>query len=153
MQGLNVLTFQLMSGTTKYYIMGCYIPPNDLTTLMHIEQAWLDCPRGCIPIVLGDLNINLATLRDEHNETVAKQVDAMNLVDMSSHFHQRRGKNSHGQWTWRMRRGRRWVSSKCDYILGRATNLGQFMCISVRLPFCHDSNHCALVAKICAGGG
>jgi hypothetical protein len=123
MRGLNVLSFLLVSGATRYYILGCYIPPNDLTTLTHIKQAWMACPKGCLPIVLGDLNTNLAAPRDEHDETIAEQVDTMNLVDMSSPFRQRRGNNSNGRWTWQMRRGRRWVSSQCDYILGRATNL------------------------------
>ena len=153
MRGPNVRSFLLVSGATRYYIVGCYIPPNNLTTLTHIKQAWMACPKGCLPIVLGDLNVNLAAPRDERDETIAEQVDAMNLVDMSSRFCQRRGKNSHGRWTWRMRRGGRWVSSQCDYFLGRATDLGRFWRVSVRLPFCHDSDHRALVAKIRAGGG
>jgi hypothetical protein len=66
-------------------------------------------------------------------------------------FCHRCGIDSWGQWR-RMRRGRCWVSSQCNYILGRATNLGRFQHISVRMPFCHDSNHRALVTKICAGG-
>ena len=120
---------------------------------MHIKQAWMACPKGCLLIMLGDLNVNLAAPRDKRDETIAEQVDAMNLVDMSSRFCQRRGKNSHGQWTWRMRRGGRWVSSQCDYFLGRATDLGRFRRVSVRLPFCHDSDHRALVAKkLCRGG-
>ena len=105
LQGPNVLSFQLVSGATRYYIVGCYIPPNNLTTLTHIEQAWMACPKGCLPIMLGDLNVNLAAPRDKPDKTIAEQVDAMNLVDMSSRFRQRRGKNSHGRWTWRMRRG------------------------------------------------
>jgi hypothetical protein len=63
--GLNVLSFQLVTGAARYYIVGCYIPPNDLTTLTHIKQAWTACPKGCLPIVLGDLNANFAALRDE----------------------------------------------------------------------------------------
>jgi hypothetical protein len=54
MRGPNVLSFLLVSGATRYYIVGCYIPPNDLTTLTHIKQAWMACPKGCLPIVLGD---------------------------------------------------------------------------------------------------
>jgi hypothetical protein len=50
--------------------------------------------------------------------------------------------------------GRRWASSQCDYVLGRATNLGQWIWrVSVRTPFCHDSDHRAIVAEIRAGGG
>ena len=52
-----------------------------------------------------------------------------------------------------MRRGGRWVSLQWDYFLGRAINLGRFQRVSIRLPFCHDSDHRALVAKICARGG
>ncbi len=93
----NVLSFLLMSGATRYYIVGCYIPPNNLTTLTHIKQAWMACSKGCLPIVLGDLNVNLAALREEHDETIAKPVDTMNLVDMSSRFRQRRGNNSNSR--------------------------------------------------------
>ncbi len=46
--------------------------------------------------MLGDLNINLAAPRDERDETIAELVDTMTLVDMSSHFRQRRGKLSQG---------------------------------------------------------
>jgi hypothetical protein len=80
-------------------------------------------------------------------------VDAMALSDMSAHFRQRSGKRSSGRWTWRMRRGRRWISSQCDYVLARETDRGQwFRRVSVRQPFCHNSDHRALVAEICAGG-
>jgi hypothetical protein len=101
-----MLSFQLISGAMRYYIMGCYIPPNNQTTLMHVKQAWMACPKGCLPIVLGNMNVNLATPRDEQDETIAKQVDTMNLVNMSSRFRQCRGRNFYGQWTWWIRRGR-----------------------------------------------
>jgi len=154
LRGPNVLSFQLVSGAARWYIVGCYIPPNDLTTLTHVEQAWQACPRGCLPILLGDLNVNLAAPRDERDEAIAEQVDAMALSDLSSHFLQWSGRKSRGRWTWRMRRGRRWISSQCDYVLGRVTDLGRwFRHVSVRQPFCHNSDHRALVAEICAGGG
>ena len=31
-RGPNVLTFQLVLGATRWYVIGCYIPPNKLTT-------------------------------------------------------------------------------------------------------------------------
>jgi hypothetical protein len=63
-------------------------------------------------------------------------VDAMALSDLSSHFLQRSGRRSRGRWTWRMRRGRRWISSQCDYVLGRVTDLGRwFRRVRVRQPF------------------
>ncbi len=154
MRGPNVLSFQLISGATRWYIMGCYIPPTNLTTSTHVDEAWQACPKGCHLILLGDLNVNLAAPRNKRNDTIANQVDAMALTDKSNHFRQRRGRRSQGRWTWRMRRGRGWVSSQCDYVLGRATDLGRWIWrVSIRKPYCHDSNHRAIVAEICAGGG
>jgi hypothetical protein len=124
MRGPNVLSFQLILGAMRWYIVGCYIPPTNLTTLTHVNEAWRACPKGCHPILLRDLNVDLAAPRNERDDTIANQVDAMALTDMSNHFCQRRGRRSRRRWTWRMRRGRRWVSSQCDYVLGRATNLG-----------------------------
>jgi hypothetical protein len=124
LRGPNVLLFQLVSGATRWYIVGCYIPPTDQTALTHVEQAWLACPKGCLPILLGDLNVNLAASRNKCNDTISEQVDAMVLVNMSNHFCQRHRIRSRGGWMWQMRRGRRWVSSQCDYVLGRATDLG-----------------------------
>ncbi len=43
-------------------------------------------PKGCS--LVGDLNLNLRALRMEREDTIAKEVDAMNLVDMSRHFYQ-----------------------------------------------------------------
>ncbi len=122
----NVLPFQLVLGTTRWYIVGCCIPPINLTTLTHVDEAWQAYPKGCLPILLGDLNINLAAPCNEHDDTIAEQVNAMALINMTSHFCQWCRRRSRGRWTWRMRRERWWVSSQCDYILGRETNLGRW---------------------------
>ena len=37
--GPNVLTFVLVTGSCQFFVMGCYIPPNHLSTLTVIEQA------------------------------------------------------------------------------------------------------------------
>jgi hypothetical protein len=81
LRGPNVLSFQLVSGTARWYIIGCYIPPNDLTTLTHVDEAWWACPNGCLSILLGDLNINLDAPRNERDDTITEQVDAMSLVE------------------------------------------------------------------------
>jgi hypothetical protein len=154
LRGPNVLSFQLVSGATRWYIVGCYIPPTNQTTLTHVKQAWLARPKGCLPILLGNLNVNLAALRNEHDDTIAKQVDAMALIDMSSHFCQRRGRRSWGRWKWRMRRGRWWVSSQCDYVLGRATDLGQWFGASAsECPFVTIPTIALLLPKFAQGEG
>jgi hypothetical protein len=96
LSGPNMLSFQLVLGATRWYIVGCYIPPINLTTLTHIKQAWLACPKGCLLILLGDLNVNLAAPRNEHNDTIAEQVDAMALIDMTNHFYQWHGRRFGG---------------------------------------------------------
>jgi hypothetical protein len=99
----------LMMGSIRFFVVGCYIPPNDLEALACVDKAWRECPAGAHPILVGDLNVNLRAPRTEREETIAEQVDAMDLVDMSRHFRQRSGKRLQGRWTWRMRREGRWI--------------------------------------------
>jgi hypothetical protein len=151
-RGPNVITFVVVTGVERYYAVGCYIPPTDLTTLTHVEGAWNKCPKGHIPILLGDLNINLASPRNERDEMIAEQVqDVMGLIDMSCQFKQCRRARARGRWTWRMRRGGRWVSSQCDYFLGREIGRRRFRSVALRVPCHHDSDHRAIVVKIYSG--
>jgi hypothetical protein len=46
-----------------------------------------------------------------------------------------------------MRRGVRWVSSQCDYFLGREINRRRFCNFSLWMPSHHDSDHRAIIAK------
>jgi hypothetical protein len=48
--------------------------------------------------------------------------------------------------------GGRWISSQCDYFLGRETDCRRFWCVSIQMP-CYYSNHRALVTVIYAEGG
>ena len=57
--GPNVLTFELVMGEDLCYVVGAYIPPSNLSTLEHVESAWWQCPKGCKPLLIRDLNINL----------------------------------------------------------------------------------------------
>jgi hypothetical protein len=84
----NVISLHLMMGDISFYIIGCYILLSNLETLAHINKAWHVCPMGAHPILVGDLNINLCAPRMERKETIAKQVDAMDLVDLFRHFYQ-----------------------------------------------------------------
>ena len=106
--GPNMLTFVLVTESQQFFAVGCYIPPIHLGTLVMIKQAWNECPHGHTPILLGDLNINLRSPRDERDEKIAKVVEVvMGLTYLSQHFRQRSRSSVQGRWTWRMRRGRR----------------------------------------------
>ncbi len=81
--------------------MGCYIPPSDLEKLACVDNAWHKCLKGAHPILVGDVNFNLCAPCMEREETVAEQVDAMDLVNMSRHFCQRSGNRLLGRQTCR----------------------------------------------------
>ncbi len=134
------------------FAVGCYIPPNDLSTLQHIVQAWNKCPRGHIPILLGNLNVNLHASRDNRDKQIGKAFeDVIGLTNLSKHFCQRSCGLMQGRWTWRMRRGRRWISSQCDYLLGCRVGCRKFHSVCQQTPFNHDLDHHAIITRICMG--
>jgi hypothetical protein len=45
--GPNVLSFELVTGKTRFYIVGAYLPSSDpSTTLKHVKQAGRSAPMG-----------------------------------------------------------------------------------------------------------
>ena len=54
----NVLTFRLVTGGVRFFVMGAYIPPADTTGVDDLCSAWDKCPANGHPLLLGDLNIN-----------------------------------------------------------------------------------------------
>jgi hypothetical protein len=147
-----MLSFVIVTGSQRFYVVGCYIPPNNLNTLPQVEQALNECPKEHSPLLLGDLNINLCAPRNERDKQVAEVVeDIIGLTDLSKHFRQQSHGHTQGRWTWRMRRGRRWVTSQCDYFLGRVTNRRKFCSVCLRTPYNHDVDHRAIITEIRAG--
>ncbi len=49
----NLLTFQLVTGYKRFYVMGTYIPSNDTTGVDALWAAWKACPDDYAPIVMG----------------------------------------------------------------------------------------------------
>jgi exonuclease III len=149
--GPNVLSFQMVTGRDRYFVVGAYISPTDLTALADVDKAWKQCPKGCKPMLLGDLNINLEYPRNERDVAVAEQIVEMDLTDMSRQFCQRRRRRIRGRWTWRQRRRGRWVSSQADYLLAREGDRRRFRNVALRKPHNHDSDHRATIATIYPG--
>jgi hypothetical protein len=74
-------------GSQCFYAVGCYILPTDLSTLPQVEQALNECPQGHTPLLIGDLNVNLCTPRDERDKQIAEVVENIcGLTDLSKHF-------------------------------------------------------------------
>ena len=149
----NLLTFHLVTGEERYFVMGVYIPPTDTTGVDDLRAAWASCPDTCKPLLLGGLNINLRDPRTEREEIIADFLDDINVIDFSWKFRQRMGRRQGlgARWTWQQRRGGRWYHSQPDYCLARARDIGQFRNVAFRQPRIHDSDHQAVVASISRG--
>ena len=66
--GPNVVAFRLLTGKHRLYVMGCYIPPSEMNTLDEVEEAWKQCPKGFMPLLIGDLNVNLEALQNKRRD-------------------------------------------------------------------------------------
>jgi hypothetical protein len=42
----NVLSCVVVMGSQCFYVVGCYIPPTELSTLPQVKQALNECPKG-----------------------------------------------------------------------------------------------------------
>ena len=103
---------------------------------------------------MGDLNANLINPRDEREDGIAEQADAMDMVDMGHHFRQCRRRRCRGRWTWWMRRGEKTISSQCDYPMARVLSTRRrFRRVHLVSPRYHDSDHRASVTQIYSGCG
>ena len=127
--GPNVISFELVTGSERILIIGAYIPPGDRNTLEFINQA---AARGSdLPIFLmGDLNVNLCDLHDDHSADIAALVASLGLIDLLWHFDQRA--RHRDRTTWHQDRFLGSLSSRCDYIL--APNRHFFRNVQIKEP-------------------
>ena len=98
-QGRNTISVEIQTGNVRYFTVGCYIPPSDRTeeTYGKITGA-LDCqPKGTLPLILGDLNVDLEHPRSTQEARVAELIDNLQLRCLSRHFKQRRQKHIKGR--------------------------------------------------------
>jgi hypothetical protein len=58
--GPNVISFELVMGQRRIPVVGACIPPADLSTVEHVNQAMERFPERD-PLLLGDLNVDLAS--------------------------------------------------------------------------------------------
>ena len=57
--GPNVLSVEVVSGRRRWYIVGCYIAPDDAQTIERVVTALGDQPAGTALVVAGELNTDL----------------------------------------------------------------------------------------------
>ena len=172
--GKNVVSCEVVTGLrkkqrgwdeTRYFIVGCYIPPSekDGTTRRLVEKALDSRPKGSIPIVLGDLNADLEFPRNRQEVILAAGIEKHGLGCLTRDFRvrrkgrrRRRHERTRGRWTFRKRMTNAageqyWARSKPDYFLTREKDRRRFTrCRWVR-PTGHNSDHRALITRMEAG--
>ena len=87
-----------------------------LTDKMGVEAfwaAWEACPEGCMPLILGDLNVNFVKPRDELDEVICNLIDDVDLVDASRRYTPCRPRRqlTRARWTWRQKREGKMLST------------------------------------------
>ena len=57
--GPNVLSFEVATGGRRWYIIGCYLAPDDARTIERVVTALGDQLRGTALLVAGDFNTDV----------------------------------------------------------------------------------------------
>ena len=86
MHGPNVISSVIVSGNSRFGIIGAYIPPADTTTSMHITTALARFPKTRKAILVGDLNLGLGSIETERDMEIANILATSGLLDMHRHF-------------------------------------------------------------------
>ena len=137
--GPNVIGFQLATGARRWYIVGCYIAPDDNLTMERVVEALRSRPGRAELLVAGDLNANLAaTEGDRRAEDTTATLATKGLEDMAQPFLPRESRRCRDWRTWGILWNGREVWSRTDYILSTDSRL--FRNVAVRDPW-HNSDH------------
>ena len=101
--GPNVLSFKVVTGRRRWYIIGCYIAPDDAQTIERVVTALGDQPRGTALIVAGDFNTDLGEMASDGRGTeIAAEITEAGLEDMTAHFLPRKRRWGRERRTWSM---------------------------------------------------
>ena len=126
-------SFEVVTGRRRWYIIGCYIAPDDARTIERVVTALGDQPQGTALIVAGDLDTDLGEMASEGRgtEIAAALMEAV-LEDMTAHFLPRKRKWGRERRTWSMVREGKAIRSWTDYLLG--TDHSLFRNVAIRDP-------------------
>ena len=141
--GPNVLSFEVVTGARRCYIIGCYLAPDDAETIELVVTALGDRLKGTALIVAGDLNTDLGDAENNSRGLeIATEMTETGVEDMTAHFLPRKRRWGRRRRTWSIVRGGKVVRSRTDYILG--TDRSIFSHVSVRDPR-HNTDHFMVV--------
>ena len=129
----NVLSFEVATGARRWYIIGCYLAPDDAQTIERVVTALGYQPRGTALLVVEDLNTDLeATENDRRGSEIVAAMTEAGVENMTVHFLPRKRPWGRERRTWSMVREGRMVRSRTDYLLG--TDRSLFRNVSVQDP-------------------
>ena len=144
--GPNVMSFQLETGARRWYIIRCYLTPDESSTIESVVAALKERPRGTTLVVAGDLN---TALDDPENNWIGMEIAAAiteaGLEDTKAHLLPRRQRWGRERRTWSMVREGKVVWSRTDYILGTEQSL--IRNVSIRDPR-HNTDHFMVVGYL-----
>ena len=81
----NVVSFQMATGERWWYIVGCYLDPDNTLTIESVVAALKECPRGAELLVAGYFNVKLSELEgDRRVEDIAAALETEGIKDMSA---------------------------------------------------------------------
>jgi hypothetical protein len=82
----NLMSFQLVMGDKRFYIMGIYIPPNCTSGVDDLRVAWEACPADCTPLIVGDLNIRFEDPANNRADAIVDLLEEINTTNLSRNF-------------------------------------------------------------------
>ena len=79
--------FHLVTGARLWYIVICYLAPDNTLTIDRVVKAIKERPKGAELLVAGDMNPNLAEPEGyRRGEDIAAALTTEIIEDMSAHF-------------------------------------------------------------------
>ena len=137
------MSFEVATGARLWYIIGCFLAPDDTETIERVVTVLGDRPKGTALIVAGYLNMDLEDLESNRRETeIVAAMTAAGVEDMTEHFLPRKCRWGRERRTWSMVWEGKLVRSRTEYLLG--TDRCLFRNVSARDPR-HKTDHFMVV--------
>ena len=130
--GPNVVSLKVTSGKKCWYVVGAYMPPNNLPVVIRITHVLACGMEGVGLLIVGDLNAYLENTRYQREEHLATVIAGHCLKYQARHFVPIRRYRAEGNYTWRMWREGKPILGRGYYILGMAQR--HFYTVGIREP-------------------
>ena len=100
----SMVSFLLTPGAWRWYVVGAYVPKNDVYVVHWLEQVMADKSKRVGTILLGELNTCLGEMINECTEDLATALSNHGLGDVTRNFTPRQLYKGQGQWMCQIHR-------------------------------------------------